>query len=364
LNDISGQSYISTILLPGSEVTHYIKDSEARNAITAVETGKQEKITANGLLKGDGSGGVSAAVSGTDYLAPMQATSSPSASGNSVSFIDTISQNAQGKITVTKKTIPAASSSVAGITMVGASGGADAYGAAAEAEQVAKAYADTLISGLGSYMTLRGTRSSESAIKAIDSAEAGDVYINTEDNSEWVCTQTINTATAAAWEKLGYNMDLSRFAETANLGLMAQADTASGTITPAGSISINAYTPDGTISVNKNGNKNYTPAGTVSTPQITVVPDTGTVNSITSVGTLPTWSASVSNETLVFDFKPGTLPTKGANTTVVTGIASATSSQPTFTGEGTEIKFTGTAKAPTGSFSGSSRTVTVTPDVN
>ena len=39
MNDISGQSYISTILLPGSEVTHYIKDSEARNAITAVETG-------------------------------------------------------------------------------------------------------------------------------------------------------------------------------------------------------------------------------------------------------------------------------------------------------------------------------------
>lgn len=364
MNDISGQSYISTILLPGSEVTHYIKDSEARNAITDVETGKQEKITANGLLKGDGSGGVSAAVSGTDYLAPMQTTSSPSASGNSVSFIDTISQNAQGKITATKKTIPSASSSTAGITKLGATGGAEVYGSAAIAERAAKDYADNLISALGSYLTLRGTKNSEQEIKAISAAERGDVYINTDDNSEWVCIEPISAANASAWEKLGYNMDLSRFAEAADLGLMAQADTASGTFTPAGSISINAYTPDGTISVNKNGNKNYTPAGTVSTPQITVEPDTGTVNSITGVGTLPTWSASVSNETLVFNFAPGTLPTKGADTTVVTGIRSASSSQPTFTGEGTEIKFTGTAKAPTGSFSGSSRPVTVTPDVN
>lgn len=34
------------------------------------DTGKQDKITASGILKGDGSGGVSAAVAGTDYQAP------------------------------------------------------------------------------------------------------------------------------------------------------------------------------------------------------------------------------------------------------------------------------------------------------
>lgn len=33
--------------------------------------GKQAKITANGLLKGDGLGGVTAAVAGTDYVAPV-----------------------------------------------------------------------------------------------------------------------------------------------------------------------------------------------------------------------------------------------------------------------------------------------------
>ena len=32
-----------------------------------IDASRQAKITANGLLKGDGNGGVSAAVSGTDY---------------------------------------------------------------------------------------------------------------------------------------------------------------------------------------------------------------------------------------------------------------------------------------------------------
>ena len=36
-------------------------------------TGKQDKVTASGILKGDGNGGVSAAVAGTDYQAPLTA---------------------------------------------------------------------------------------------------------------------------------------------------------------------------------------------------------------------------------------------------------------------------------------------------
>ena len=55
------------------------------------------------------------------------AVSDPTASGNTTSFIDTISQNSIGKITVTKKTIPTASSSTAGIMKLGASGGAATY---------------------------------------------------------------------------------------------------------------------------------------------------------------------------------------------------------------------------------------------
>ena len=74
-----------------------------------------------------------------------------------------------------------------------------------------------------------------------------------------------------------------------------------------------------------------------------------------SQGSLPAWSAGVSNEVLSFTwstgslpshgsdsftkptftqgtFTQGTLPTKGTNTTVATGIKSATSTQPTFSG--------------------------------
>jgi hypothetical protein len=98
----------------------------------------------------------------------------------------------------------------------------------------------------------------------------------------------------------------------------------------------------------------YTPAGTISTPTITVTPTTATVNSITDVGTLPsasltdgsavltgTISSNGPNRTVTLSvsytapqltFDAGTLPTKGTNTTVVTGIESATSSQPSFTG--------------------------------
>ena len=37
---------------------------------------KQDKITASGILKGDGKGGVSAALPGTDYMAPIPVTAS------------------------------------------------------------------------------------------------------------------------------------------------------------------------------------------------------------------------------------------------------------------------------------------------
>lgn len=141
--------------------------------------------------------------------------------------------------------------------------------------------------------------------------------------------------------------------------------TASGgtAITPAGTISKGTgtanYTPEGTVSqptfngttgsvsvttsgavtavsgsvnTTESGGVDIKPAGTVSTPTITVTPSTGTVNSITDVGTSPSWTATVSNENLTIGWSAGTLPTKGSDTLVVTGITSATSTQPTFTG--------------------------------
>lgn len=71
------------------------------------------------------------------------------------------------------------------------------------ASQSAKDYADDLISGLGTIMKFKGTVVSETALKAITSAKAGEVYVVTADGSEWVCKEDITAAKASAWEKFG-----------------------------------------------------------------------------------------------------------------------------------------------------------------
>lgn len=171
--------------------------------------------------------------------------------------------------------------------------------------------------------------------------------------------------------------------------------TGTANYTPAGTVSQPSFTgtsgsvsvsgkPTGSVTISKasSGTANYTPAGTVSTPTITVTPNTTTVNSITAVGTLPSWTATVESENLTLGWSAGTLPTKGSDTTVATGIKSATSTQPTFTGTGARLEgsfsgntntftgtftpegtvsapsFNGTAVQLTGSFTGSSTTMT------
>ena len=179
------------------------------------------------------------------------------------------------------------------------------------------------------------------------------------------------------WQELG---DMSM------LGTLAYKNSASGSFTPAGSVSqptftgtegnisaaftpagtvskptftgtegnISAsFTPAGNVTISKGtGTANYTPQGTVSAPTITVTPATDTINPIDSVGSLPAFTATVENETLTLGWDAGTLPTKGTSKTVVTGITSATASQPTFTGTGAELKgtFSGTAGTATGKF--------------
>ena len=107
---------------------------------------------------------------------------------------------------------------------------------------------------------------------------------------------------------------------------------------------------------------NYRPSGTISQPTTTVNLNTTTVNSITNVGslascTLPTLTTSVANEVLTLSwtagsYTAGTLPTKGSDTTVATGVQSVTTTQPTFTGTKVYVKnvFDGDSLTSTGSF--------------
>lgn len=138
--------------------------------------------------------------------------------------------------------------------------------------------------------------------------------------------------------------------------------TSTGSFTPSGSVTVSTNaTANKTATVSStSGTATYTPAGTVSTPTITVTPSVETINSITGVGTLPSFTATVANETLTLGFSKGTLPTQGSKS-VVTGISSATSSQPTFTGTGARL-VTGNIPVPstyTASFTGTAGDVSV-----
>ena len=166
------------------------------------------------------------------------------------------------------------------------------------------------------------------------------------------------------------------------------ADNASGNYQPKGTVSqptftgsstasSGKFTPEGSVTVTTNGTTNktatvssttgtatYTPAGSVAAPTISVATagSTTTVNSITAVGTLPELTTTVTNENLTIGFSQGTLPTKGANTTVKTGDASYTASAPAFTGTGVRL-VTGNIPVPssyTASFTGTEGDVSVT----
>lgn len=168
------------------------------------------------------------------------------------------------------------------------------------------------------------------------------------------------------------------------LSQTATSITSSGAITPEGSVT-------GTV----------TAAGTVTAPTITVTPSTATVQHIASVGSLPKLTpasytapslgdavtsgfavngmiadVAEGSETLTFtsaataqavtdrgafnagsytaaEFSAGSLPTLGAEQTVVTGITSATATAPTFNGTETAISATFAGSEAAVSVSGS-----------
>jgi len=66
-----------TITVNGQTIVYdpnaeYRVPDATQNDINQLKSGKQDRVTASGILKGNGSGGVSAAVAGTDYATPAQ----------------------------------------------------------------------------------------------------------------------------------------------------------------------------------------------------------------------------------------------------------------------------------------------------
>ena len=186
------------------------------------------------------------------------------------------------------------------------------------------------------------------------------------------------------------------------LNSTSTAIASTGSFTPAGSVSGNV-TAAGTVAIARDDVNGIAVSGSISAPTITITPSTTEVQHIDSLGTLPSYTAaqytapsvaeakakfasegivaSVNGEELVLtaagkadaltatgfdagsyvaaEFNAGALPTLGAAQTVVTGIASATSSAPVFTGDKFGATFSGSEVAIAANFSGQEGTVNV-----
>lgn len=132
------------------------------------------------------------------------------------------------------------------------------------------------------------------------------------------------------------------------------------------------------IKTKSSGTNSYTPAGSVSTPTISVktAGTTAKVTGITGVGTLPSCTMptyTVANEVLTITagtFSAGTLPTADTEKTFKTGDAAYQSSKPSFTGTAayletasdvlTGASFTGASMTSTGNYTPEATSVSTT----
>lgn len=102
----------------------------------------------------------------------------------------------------------------------------------ADSDASTKKYVDDAVSGLGAVLEFKGTVATTAALP-LTGNEKGDVYIVTEDNSEWVWVSDSASGTAADWEKFGPTIDLSGYATIAYVDdaiAGASVKTATGTI--------------------------------------------------------------------------------------------------------------------------------------
>ena len=219
-----------------------------------------------------------------------------------------------------------------------------------------------------------------------------------KDNASVTVNDYANGITGAAYTPEG--------SVSVTLSQTSTAMTSSGTFKPVGTVS-GTTTAAGTVSFSRdNAVDAFKVSGTVSAPTITVTPSTAEVQHITSVGELPQYTAAqytapsvneaksafaseglvadidgTDTEMLVFtaapkanaltstgfnagsytaaSFDAGSLPTLGKTQTVVTGIAKATATAPTFTGDGIKADFSGIEAAIAATFAGTEGDVSV-----
>ena len=175
-------------------------------------------------------------------------------------------------------------------------------------------------------------------------------------NNESVTAKKGNIANYGAREFIWNGSAWQEFGDLSALGTLAYKDSASGSYKPEGTISQPTFTGKSMTSTGK-----FTPAGTVGKPTITVTPNTAKIKGMATQGTLPAFTATVADEVLSLGWDAGSLPTQSSEQTFVTGIKSATSTQPSFTGTEGDVSVTGTTDGTVSkpTFTGTSKNVTV-----
>lgn len=261
-------------------------------------------------------------------------------------------------------------------------------------DSVAREQIATITSGIGGGMNYKGVTTT----KLVDGSTETTIVINNSNYTPINGDIVIYEDKEFIFATVGSTSTWHEFGSTGSLKALAFKDNASAEYTPAGSVSqpsftgtaatikvngsasIPAPTPTAsiqdpastniTLPTHTQGATNYTqftPKAVASGAAVSL--NTASIQQITGVGTLPSFNASVSGETLTLGWSAGSLPSR-AGVTVATGVASVT--QPkvevgtidiTFKGSSVNVESSG-SYTPAGSvskptFAGTGATITV-----
>ena len=133
---------------------------------------KADKVTGatNGHLAGlDASGNLTdSGVKPSDFKTKQEAVDDPAASGNSYAFIDTLSQDANGEVTVTKKTVPTATTSVVGVSQLNSSTVVITNGSSSLSEDETKAVTALGVKNAIDNLDSRDSREEKKVVRAVN----------------------------------------------------------------------------------------------------------------------------------------------------------------------------------------------------
>lgn len=174
-------------------------------------------------------------------------------------------------------------------------------------------HADSLFEQLGSFLTFKGTKTTDAEIKALTSARVGDVWLETTGHSEWICIKNIDgTASASSWEKLGIEISAASTTHTHNV------TSTTGTVSK---VKTNGSVTAGTAPSFKRGIDSFS-ANTPTTVSVTQV--NGNVTISVTDGTAASFTQGTDTFTAGTTPSNVTLPTFD-DVTVVTSVTEATS---------------------------------------